>query len=60
MDVTEPADLLVDLEAGEVPVEALADIDVAYLASPEAGYVTGQEIVVAGGGHLLQVSLGSR
>ncbi len=32
---------------------------VAYLASPEAGYVTGQEIVVAGGGDLLQVSLGS-
>jgi NAD(P)-dependent dehydrogenase (short-subunit alcohol dehydrogenase family) len=29
-----------------------------YLASPEAGYVTGQEIVVAGGGDLLQVSLG--
>ena len=25
----------------------------------EAGYVTGQEIVVAGGGDLLQVSLGS-
>ena len=32
---------------------------VAYLASPEAGYITGQEIVVAGGGDLLQVSLGS-
>jgi NAD(P)-dependent dehydrogenase (short-subunit alcohol dehydrogenase family) len=32
---------------------------VAYLASPEAGYVTGQEIVVTGGGDLLQVSLGS-
>ena len=32
---------------------------VAYLASPEAGYVTGQEIVVAGGGDLIQVSLGS-
>ena len=32
---------------------------VAYLASPEAGYVTGQEIVVAGGGDLLHVSLGS-
>ncbi|NUT57205.1 MAG: SDR family oxidoreductase [Thermoleophilia bacterium] len=32
---------------------------VAYLASPEAAYVTGQEIVVAGGGDLLQVSLGS-
>jgi NAD(P)-dependent dehydrogenase (short-subunit alcohol dehydrogenase family) len=32
---------------------------VAYLASREAGSVTGQEIVVAGGGDLLQVSLGS-
>jgi NAD(P)-dependent dehydrogenase (short-subunit alcohol dehydrogenase family) len=32
---------------------------VAFLASPEAGYITGQEIVVAGGGDLLQVSLGS-
>jgi NAD(P)-dependent dehydrogenase (short-subunit alcohol dehydrogenase family) len=32
---------------------------VAYLASEDAGYVTGQEIVVAGGGDLLQVSLGS-
>jgi NAD(P)-dependent dehydrogenase (short-subunit alcohol dehydrogenase family) len=32
---------------------------VAYLASDAAGYVTGQEIVVAGGGDLLQVSLGS-
>jgi NAD(P)-dependent dehydrogenase (short-subunit alcohol dehydrogenase family) len=31
---------------------------VAYLASSDAGYVTGQEIVVAGGGDLLQVSLG--
>lgn len=32
---------------------------VAFLASEQAGYVTGQEIVVAGGGDLLQVSLGS-
>jgi acetoacetyl-CoA reductase/3-oxoacyl-[acyl-carrier protein] reductase len=32
---------------------------VAFLASPEAGYITGQEIVVAGGGDLLQVSVGS-
>ena len=32
---------------------------VAFLASDAAGYVTGQEIVVAGGGDLLQVSLGS-
>jgi NAD(P)-dependent dehydrogenase (short-subunit alcohol dehydrogenase family) len=32
---------------------------VAFLASEEAGYITGQEIVVAGGGDLLQVSLGS-
>lgn len=32
---------------------------VAFLASAEAGYITGQEIVVAGGGDLLQVSLGS-
>lgn len=29
---------------------------VSYLASPQAGYVTGQEIVAAGGGDLLQVS----
>lgn len=33
---------------------------VAFLASEAAGYITGQEIVVAGGGDLLQVSLGSR
>jgi NAD(P)-dependent dehydrogenase (short-subunit alcohol dehydrogenase family) len=32
---------------------------VAFLASDQAGYITGQEIVVAGGGDLLQVSLGS-
>jgi NAD(P)-dependent dehydrogenase (short-subunit alcohol dehydrogenase family) len=32
---------------------------VAFLASEEAGYITAQEIVVAGGGDLLQVSLGS-
>ena len=32
---------------------------VAFLASAQAGYITGQEIVVAGGGDLLQVSLGS-
>jgi NAD(P)-dependent dehydrogenase (short-subunit alcohol dehydrogenase family) len=33
---------------------------VGFLVSDEAGYVTGQEIVVAGGGDLLQVSLGSQ
>jgi len=32
---------------------------VAFLASDQAGYITGQEIVVAGGGDLLQVSLGA-
>lgn len=32
---------------------------VAFLASKEAGYITAQEIVVAGGGDLMQVSLGS-
>lgn len=32
---------------------------VAFLASAEAGYITGQEIVVAGGGDLLQVSVGA-
>jgi NAD(P)-dependent dehydrogenase (short-subunit alcohol dehydrogenase family) len=32
---------------------------VAFLASPDAGYITGQEIAIAGGGDLLQVSLGS-
>ena len=32
---------------------------VAFLAADEAAYITGQEIVVAGGGDLLQVSLGS-
>lgn len=32
---------------------------VAFLASPEAGYITGQEVVVAGGGDLLQVSVAS-
>ena len=32
---------------------------VAFLASEQAGYITGQEIVVAGGGDLMQVSLGS-
>ncbi len=49
---------------GQIPLGHLgkpADIAhaVAWLASPQAGYVTGQEIVVAGGGDLLQVSLGS-
>lgn len=33
---------------------------VAFLASEEAGYITGQEIAIAGGGELLQLSLGSR
>lgn len=32
---------------------------VAFLASPDAAYITGQEIAIAGGGELLQVSLGS-
>ena len=32
---------------------------VAFLASEEAGYVIGQEIAIAGGGELLQLSLGS-
>jgi acetoacetyl-CoA reductase len=32
---------------------------VAFLASKEAGYITAQEIVVAGGGDLLQVSVGA-
>jgi NAD(P)-dependent dehydrogenase (short-subunit alcohol dehydrogenase family) len=33
---------------------------VAFFASEEAAYITGQEVVVAGGGDLLQVSLGSK
>ena len=31
---------------------------VAFLASPDAGYITGQEIAIAGGGELMQISLG--
>ena len=33
---------------------------VAFFASEDAAYITGQEVVVAGGGDLLQVSLGSK
>jgi NAD(P)-dependent dehydrogenase (short-subunit alcohol dehydrogenase family) len=32
---------------------------VAFLASEDAGYITGQEVSIAGGSELLQVSLGS-
>jgi flavin-dependent dehydrogenase len=59
MDPRSLRELIPDFEAQGAPIESPVEEDLMYfMTAEEAGYVTGQEIAIAGGGELLQLSLG--